>query len=655
MNDPLHTVETFRDVRIPMRDGTRLAANITRPVANGVYPAVIEFTPYRKSRQPPYRFRYLAERGYVLLQVDVRGTGNSEGFTAEMYQPAEQRDEYDVIEWAAAQPWCNGKVGAWGISYCGVACWHAAMQAPPHLKAIVVRSGTDDVYTEWTNPGGAPRPYIYECYTPLMAAYNLAPPDKEVCGARWAEMWRERLERNAPWGLGYIEHLLDGPYWRERSLRPDYDRIRCAVFVIDGWADWYCTPLLRAFASLKVPKRALIGPWSHMWPEEALPGPRIDGAHECLRWFDHWLKGLDNGIMNEPPVTLFIRDYSPPTPLLLHDAGVFRAENEWPPVRRCDTPFYFREDGLLNEVPPAQPGGSDRFVYPPLTGFTTGKHGGGPCPPWFMPGDQRADDALALTYTTTPLSAEVEVTGQPRAVVFLVATAPATSLVVRLCDVAPDGTSVLVTKGYLDATHRNGHTESELLIPGRTYALTVELLACAYRFAAGHRLSVSLSASDVQNVWPPPFPCAHTIARDPERPSHIVLPLVPPQEPALAAPVFQPSPLPMPEASSLEPPRYAVKKDLAQQTMTVEYEAPCGAGINTAAFTVSEKEPARAVVKAAYRMVIRQPEELVEVTTQAVTTSDANAFHLTVEAEIAINGRRHFHKSWERSVPRLGR
>ena len=130
-----------------------------------------------------------------------------------------------------------------------------------------------------------------------------------------------------PWGLGFISHLTDGPYWRERSLRPDYDRVHCAVFVIGGWADWYPTPLLRAFARLNVPKRAMVGPWSHMWPEVAIPGPRIDGLRECERWFRQFLKCEDSGVLDEPPVALFIREYQKPSVMYIEDKGFFRHED----------------------------------------------------------------------------------------------------------------------------------------------------------------------------------------------------------------------------------------------------------------------------------------------------------------------------------------
>jgi predicted acyl esterase len=166
--------------------------------------------------------------------------------------------------------------------------------------------------------------------------------------------------------------------------------VKCAVFVIDGQADWYVTPLMRAFASLKgVPKRALIGPWSHEFPDWALPGPRIDGQRETLKWFDQFLKGEDSGVLREPPVTIWVREYRPPSVVCIEDKGTFRSENEWPIARA-------REESL--------PLVEGSFENRPDVGMTAGWHGCGPFPPWGMPLDQRPDEVHSLCTTTEPLT-----------------------------------------------------------------------------------------------------------------------------------------------------------------------------------------------------------------------------------------------------------
>ena len=228
--------------RVAMRDGVELATKITMPDAEGRFPAVMMYHPYRGVREPLADYRderpmfvpYLAERGYAIVQYDVRGTGNSGGWSKDIYSDDERRDGYEMVEWIARQPWSNGNVGMTGISYGGVVQWQVAVQNPPSLKTIIVRSANDSVYTEWTYPGGSLRPYMFDTYSPLMTAYNFAPPDPEIAGEKWSDIWQTRLDHNRPWGIGYISHQQEGPYWQDRSLSADYSRVKCPVFVIAG-------------------------------------------------------------------------------------------------------------------------------------------------------------------------------------------------------------------------------------------------------------------------------------------------------------------------------------------------------------------------------------------------------------------------------------
>ena len=641
-------------VHVPMRDGVKLSVHVHRPDAEGPFPAILSYTPYRKPALGGHD--PIVEHGYATVCFDIRGTGNSGGWNDSIYSEAERQDGYDMVEWAASQPWCNGNVGMWGISFGGVVSLQMARAAPPHLKAIIARSGTDDPYTEWTNPGGSPRPYMYQCYSTIMAARNFAPPDPAEVGERWAEMWAERLDKNVPWGISFIQNLVDGPFWRDRSLRGHYDCVQCAVFVVGGWADWYHTPLLRTFANLDGPKRALIGPWSHQFPHAALPGPRIDWLPEALKWFDYWLKGLDTGVMDEPPVTLFVREYSKPATILIEDQGAFRCENEWPIARAQNTSMYFHEAGRLSREP--SPDGAqdeyDALTFDPRVGACAGMHGGGPMSTnWFMPLDQRPDEARSLTYTTELLQEDLEVIGLPRAVLHFSSTARIALFVVKLCDVAPDGTSALVTKGYLNVTHRESHDKPSYIDPGELYRVEIELLACAYRFSKGHRIRVDVANADLLNVWPTPQRCTNTLYRTAARPSHIVLPVVqaPVSEPRPAD--LAPSPLPLPRRENLTPPKFSVATDPINETATVAYEIAAGPGaVESARLTVSAESPARAVVDANAQYGGRYAGSDIVVDAHCTTSSDERAFLHTVDVDITLNGRPHFHKSWRQSVPR---
>ena len=661
-----YKIKIIPDVRVAMRDGVELAVKITRPDAEGRFPGIMEYNPYRRIAKPlpdhndeyPPPVPYLAERGYVIVQFDVRGTGNSGGYSTDIYSDEERQDAYEMVEWIAKQPWCTGKVGMLGKSYSGVVQWQVAVQNPPALKAIIVRSANHDVYTDWTNPGGAIRPYMFESYGPLMTAYNFAPPDIDIVGDKWSDIWQEHLEKGVPWSIGYIKNILHGPYWQSRSLQPGYDRVKCAVFVVGGWADWYATPLLKAYTNLNVPKKAWVGPWGHYYGEEkmALPGPRVDSRYEYLKWFDYWLKDIDTGVMDEPPVTLFIRKYKEPAPIYLQENGFWRNENEWPLARASNTPMYFQPDGrLASEAPPATNDAHDSYEYHPAVGIASGRHGRGNITPWAMPLDQRVDEAYSLTYTTPPLEEDTEVTGEPAATLYVSSSADTAYFVVKLCDVAPDGTSKLVTDGGLLATHRDSHTDPKPLEPGQVYELKFELKSTAYLFEKGHRIRVDVTSADFQNAWPTGKPAINAVYRDAQHPSQLMLPIVPQQNPALPAPVFKPSPHPDPKLEDVPRPEHTVTQDLVNQTTTTSFASPSGTpvrGVNRSSFTVSQKDPADATIQSSYEFPVPLLGSDVNVSAQSTLASDKASYRHLVEIEITINGMRHFHKSWSVTVPR---
>ncbi len=641
-------------IPVAMRDGVKLSVHVHRPDAPGRFAVLLSYTPYNKGPLNPDGARSLVEHGYAVVSFDIRGTGNSEGSNDSIYSDPERQDGYDMVEWAAAQPWSSGRVGMWGISFGAVVALQMARAAPPHLAAIIARSGTDDPYTEWTNPGGSPRPYMYMCYSPIMTVSNFSPPDPAEVGDRWEAIWAERLEHNVPWGVAFIEHLLDGPFWRDRSLRGHYERVRCPVFVVDGWADWYFTPLLRIFANVSVPKRALIGPWSHQWPDAAIPGPRIEWQSEALRWFDQWLKDTDTGVTREPPVTLFVSEHNPPASMRLMDRGAFRCETEWPPARAVATPFYLSAAGRLERAAPDDPAADtgDRLDSDPRAGLATGMHGGGPFNDnWAMPLDQRLDEGVSLVYSTDPLAESVDIIGQPRVMLHVAASARNALYAVKLCDVAPDGASALITKGWLNAAHRESHQEPTYLEPGQPVRLEFDLLACAHRVATGHRIRVMIAGADFMNVWPMPERTCSTVFRSAARPSCITLPLAPPRVPPLPPPAIRL--LDSVPAAPKPPDRYVVTRDAINETQTLDYKVHyTPQWFNEATVTVSARDPARAVIRASSERSHTCAGQSIQVAATCVTESDATEFRHTVDLTVTVDGRPRFARSWSRTVPR---
>jgi len=638
-------------VRVP--DGTELSVLIFRPDSGDRFPCLLTYTPYRKGSGLGDSFAGFAARGYVIVIFDVRGTGDSAGACESIYSDEERADGYFMVEWCARQAWCNGKVGMWGISFGAVVSLQMAAAAPPSLKAVIARSGTDDPYAEWTNPGGSPRNYIYEMYAPFMAARNFAPPDPQVWGERWEEVWRERLERSVPWGVSFAENLDDGPFWRSRAVRDKLGEIRCPLFVVEGWADWYATPMLEIFGRLRGPKRALIGPWSHQWPHNALPGPRIDWEREALRWWDYWLKDIDTGIANEPPLTIFVKEFSHPLGSKAIEAGSFRSARQWPIEGTQPAVYFFESAGRLSRQAPVVSSDqdcSDSVAYEPTAGSRAGKHGGGPfrynC---LLPLDQRAEEPRSRVYASDVLSESMTLIGRPKALMYLSSTEPIAQITVSLCDVAPDGTSVLISRGFLNLAAREyPRQKPSRLTKGEIYEVELTLLACAYVVPAGHCLRVMVAGADFLNMWPAPRPFVNTIHRSRSHPSNITLPLVP------GGLGSRPSSLHMlanDPAPTLPPVMFRVGEDIVNGTAVYEFENLLLFG-NRGKFEVPLDDCANARIDAEATYVCKYHEDEFVVHATCRTSSTVNTFLHQTEIAITVNGARHWANSWSTEVPR---
>jgi predicted acyl esterase len=642
-------------LRVPMRDGVELNVRITRPAEAGRYPAVLEYNPYRRldhsSPSFPPAVAWLAGHGYVVVQFDVRGTGSSSGASLDNYSDDEQQDGYDMVEWAARQPWCTGAVGMMGKSYGATVQWQVAGRKPPSLKAIIVRSGSNDMYEDTAYPGGCRRPWRFEFFAPNMAAYNFAPPDPLLTGPRWAAIWNERMEGSQPWSLEIFRHDTDGEYWRSKSIQGRFDDVGCAVYLIEGWADWYAYAELDAFRQLKSPKKIVIGPWGHYYPEEkfALPGPRIDTRVEYLRWFDHWLKGIDNGIMDEPPVTVFVRHWQQPSLLALEEPGHWHADDRWPPAAARSVTFYL--DGSNGGLCASAPASADvSYDYRASVGMTSGRVGLGSTSPWGMPVDQRIDDAHSACFTTAPLDTPMSLLGQPEAILHVSSSAPVAYFSVRVCDVAPDGTSRLLSQGGRLATHRSTHARASALQPGQVYELRLKLRDLAYEIAAGHRLRIAVASADFQNAWPTGMPARNTIHCGGVQGSRVELPVMQGTGTPLEPPAFAPAPHALPDRSEVPAATYTLTQDLVADTVTCTLGGDGGS--RRSEYTVSNRDPACASIIADVRYRAPHPQLAIEVHASCQTTSTAVEFTHAVQVSIRVEDRLHFQKSWTESVAR---
>ena len=659
-------VVRVKNLQIPMRDGVRLAADLYLPEDRGEsdrYPVVVEYSPYRKDdvnlESRPFYLR-LPQHGYIVARVDIRGTGASEGVSTDEYTRQEQEDGYDAIEWLAQQPWCDGHVNMMGISYSGFTALQVAALAPPHLTSIIPVDFTDDRYTDDCHYRGGLLRMYYDIahYGGQMVARNGLPPYPEWSGGEWARLWEEHLEKNEPYLLKWYRHQTDGEYWRQGSVGDAPHLIRCPAFLIGGWRDGYPNPPLRLYTALQGPCKVLIGPWNHALPDAAIPGPRIDYVHEVLRWLDHWCKDVDTGIMDEPPVVVYMQRYQRPVVDRLETAGEWRAENAWPAPGARDKVLYLGPDGLLVDDKQAQ-GGRDGFEYDPTVGLSGGLWSGGL--PFGLPGDQRPDEALSLAYTTPILEEDVHIVGWPRAVLHVSSTASVIGFAASLCDVAPDGRSHLVAKGMLNATRRRSLREPEALEPGELYELEIEIDCTGWVFAAGHRIRLSIASADWPNVWPTPEPATNHIYRGGKHPSRLILPAVPAGASA-APPQFRPASRSVSRHSeAVNPPIWRVRCD--QLTGRSAVDLRFGASWRIGEASVLEREsvstfevdPARpgdasARGEHAFRMV--RSNHVTESRADLAVQATATHFHLSIDLVVSVNDAVHFSRHWAESVPR---
>jgi uncharacterized protein len=443
---------------------------------------------------------WFAGHGYAAVRVDMRGSGDSDGLLLDEYLPQEQADAVEVIAWLAAQPWCSGSVGMMGISWGGFNALQVAAHRPPALKAIITACSTDDRYADDCHYMGGCLLNNTIAWASTMFAFGAQPPDPEVVGGRWREMWLERLESNPLMVASWIEHQHRDDYWKQGSVCEDFSAITAAVYAIGGWADGYSNAIPRLISGLPGPTKGLIGPWAHAYPHAAQPGPQIGFLQEALRWWDFWLKGVDTGIMDEPVLRAWMQESVRPATTYAERPGRWIAETSWPPADRQGAILHLSEKGL-SEGPAA---GAEVLVASPLsTGVTFGEW----CPYGLageLPADQRADDGRSVCFDTEPLTERIEIFGAPIVSLEVASDRPSAMIAARLEDVAPDGSSTLVTYGLLNLAHRDGHQHSEPLEPGRKCRVNVVLNDVAQAFPAGHRIRLSIATSHWPIAWPSP-------------------------------------------------------------------------------------------------------------------------------------------------------
>jgi putative CocE/NonD family hydrolase len=648
---------------ITLPDGVRLSADLYRPTggkAGERFPVLLEYLPYRKHearRRNWPLYSYFVQRGYVVAAVDIRGTGNSEGrIVPYEYSDIEHADGDVVIDWLSKQPWSNGNVGMFGISWGGFNAIQMAARDVPALKAIIAVDATEDLYQDDVHyMDGIMHLDAWEMEMDLDNARPGAPDFRFD-----DDNFRNRFDVE-PWTLSHKRQQRDGPYWDRASLRGRYDEIRIPTFHIGGWYDGYRDSVARMLENVKhVPVKGMVGAWHHTWPHQPYPGPGIEWRHEAIRWFDQFLKGKNTGILDEPRFSVFVREWHPPGPSLDNAPGKWRFEDGWPIARIRNRVLYPQPNHTLAAAAPTPT--THQLRYLPSVGF----EGGGPVMWWGdVAHDQRGTDAFSLVYDSAPLEKELEILGFPRAMLTVAANATRANWIARLSDVAPDGTVTQITGAAMNGTHRISAREPRALVPGEPFELDIEMHFTSWVFPKGHRIRLAINNAQWPMLWPTPQPMTTQLRLGGSR---LSLPVVP----------FEKRPVPDFLPPAKDDPQYAGVESLEGGTVSgygeissVERNPQTGTAVakatnqygtrypwgterihETIRYEINDNAPADAGVTGTHRMEVELPGRTLIWDAELTFRSDRENFLYTYRRRLTENGKLVREKTWRETIPR---
>lgn len=660
-----YRIEETENIWIPMSDGIRLAARMWKPVnADKPLAAVIEYIPYRKRDMKRIRdesiHRYFAGFGYVCLRIDIRGSGDSEGVLEDEYLERELQDGEEIIKWITNQSWSNGNVGIIGISWGGFNGLQLAARRPKGLKAVISICSTDDRYADDVHYMGGCLLGDNLSWASVMFGKNSLPPDPQIVGDKWKEMWLERLEKSGLWLEKWLRRQERDDYWKHGSICENYEDIEIPVMAVSGWADGYTNAVFRMMKNLSSPRLGLIGPWSHKYPQLGEPGPAIGFLQESTRWWDQWLNGRDTGIMDEPMLRLWVQESVAPYTRYETRPGYWIGLKSWPAESVNQKKYTLHEDNLVEEEQ-NQPPEKINIRSPLRLGLFAGKWCSYNAPP-DLPGDQREEDGGAQVFTSSPLEKDMEIVGAPVIDFLVEADKPVALLAVRLSDVMPDGKATRVTYGIKNLTHHESHEHPALLEPGKKYRVQLQLNDIAHVFPEGHRLRISVSSSYWPIAWTPPE--VATLILYTEK-SYVYLP----ERTSKQNPSVSFSKPENAEATTIQKtvhaPNYKwdVIRDLINDKSTLHVRKDNGTyrleniDLEVSDCTIEDYSVQNDFVDSVKgetrgEMRLKRDDWNVHTVNHTILTSDKNNFHVHATLDAYNNGLRVFSKNWQLSIPR---
>jgi uncharacterized protein len=643
---------------LKMPDGVRLAVTFWRPTgANEKLPVLLEYLPYRKEdsfyqRDYPL-YSWFVRRGFIMAKVDIRGTGSSEGHLPDReYSEQEMKDADEIIAQLSRLPGSNGSVGLWGISWGGFNAIQIAMRHPPALKAIIAVDATDDLYHDDVHQIDGVL-HIDQYALQIDHENGLPAPPAYAIDSAYVH---NRFEA-PPWILTYLHHTVDGPWWRWNSLRFQYDKLTIPCFLIGGLLDGYRDAIPRMLDSVHAPIKAIIGPWNHSFPHDAVPGPAIEWRDQAVAWWNHWLKDEDNAVMAGPRLTVFVRDSVPPDAALVMTPGEWR-QHDWPiQFHRWET-FYPDVNHRLRDHETQ----SDMIFVQALP-YVAGV--GTAVPVWWndATGNQGPDDSQSLTYDTEPLDRTITMIGSPSVRLAVEASAPIADWTVRLEDVWPDGRVSLVTGALQSGAQRDSRLVPKPLVPDTVYAFTTPLHFTTWTFRQGHRIRLAIANSQFPMAWPTPYRMTTALVLDDAR-TALELPVIPPESgspaPAFGSPA---APDTAPEARTLQETGYPgaiVTHNVVAKTTAVDFLTRFSYQILDRRIENIEKEhyethddaPAQSRFVGDESHHICRATRCILLRTGIDVQSDSTTLHVRVTRRLEENGRLVRTKIWTDTIPR---
>jgi putative CocE/NonD family hydrolase len=643
---------------LTMPDGVKLAVSYWMPSGGGTdsnFPVFFELNGYRKDDLCYLSWDYpvgawFARRGYVVAKVDLRGTGDSGGKLPESeYSEKEISDCVEIINLLSKKKWCNGKVGMYGLSWGAFNSLMTAARKPPALKAILIAHASDDLYYQDVHfIDGVMHTDVWES---MIDTYNALPDTKNY--ALTPEFFTDRFDRE-PWHFKWKENISDGPFWRKESTRFK-PPVELPVYIIGGLLDGYRDTVIRLLNSSSKKIKADIGPWKHEWPDTGSPGPNYEWRQRALRWWDHWLKDVDNGVMEEPRFMVFVREPTPPSDDTKKCKGEWRAGN-WPVGGIKPRLFYPVPDKKLAGSAPAAELKPVSLVY-------KAGSGGGVSGWWGeTSGDMSFDDESAMVFDSPELEETVEIIGLPKVSLLVSADAPHFYWTVRLEDVWPNGKVSLVSGTLINPADRVSRLEQKPLVPGEKTKLSGEIHFTTWRFKPGHKIRLSIANAQFPMAWPSPYkgttklwPCAQ---------SSLELPVV--VENTLP-PVKN---LPKPEPEEW-PPDASYSEEDEGKISNIDYSAETGAAVYTCGINqrmtirdteyhmkekntwkVNDNDPAHASYEAVTNYTVNPPDRKLRLNVKFRMDSDVKNFTLTETRKLFENEELVREKKWEKTIPR---